>query len=58
MLCISVKEEERVAVGDFVIVVRKARGGYASLGFDGPKDTPVTRQNAKTKGPKPCATTK
>lgn len=52
MLCLTLKEEQKVAVGDLIIVVRRARNGEANLGFDGPRDVPVVRENAKTKQPK------
>lgn len=52
MLCLSVKEECRVAVGNIIVVVREARGGVAKLGFEGPRGIPIVREDAVNKAAK------
>ena len=49
MLCLSRKVGQRVAVGNVLVTVLAVRGPRVKLGFEGPRETIVAREETKRK---------
>ena len=52
MLVLTAKEGEKIRAGDLVVTVCHSQNGKVHLGFDGPREVPVVRENAKRREPK------